>query len=114
MNWKALKLVSAFFLSILLLAVVAGVLVFGLVDYGRKGSEFVGCYAYDAMLIGFECQGFLGSSFVTAWLNWPLWLLFAPMFALFSLKAAVIAVIVWLPLAGYILSVVKLRRLANA
>ena len=102
------------FLVALVLAVVANILVFALIEYGRKGTEFVGCYAYDAMLIGFECQGFIGSPIVTAWLNWPLWLLFAPMFALFSLRAFVVAVLVWAPVVGFIVSIIKLRRQANA
>lgn len=114
MNWRILKRISVFFLAILLLAVVADFVVFSLVEYGRKNTDFIGCYAYDAMLIGFECQGFIGSAIVTAWLNWPLWLVFAPMFAIFSIRAFVIAVVVWLPFLAYAVSAVKLRRLANA
>ncbi|MFN2310093.1 MAG: hypothetical protein ABR553_10235 [Gammaproteobacteria bacterium] len=114
MIWRILNPISALLLVFLLLAVLADFVVFALVEYGRQGVEFVGCYAYDAMLIGFECQGFAGSTIVTAWLNWPLWLVFAPMFAVFSLKAFAVAVLVWLPLIVYILSLVKLRRLINA
>mgnify|MGYP006999718050 CR=1 FL=1 len=66
------------------------------------------------MLIGFECQGFIGSPVVAAWLNWPLWLVFAPIFAFFSFKAFVVAVLVWLPLVTYAVSVIKLRRLGHA
>ena len=97
-----------------MLAVAANILIFAAVEYGRKGTEFLGCYAYDAMLIGFECQGFIGSPIVTAWLNWPLWLLFAPMFALFSLRAFLMAILVWAPVVGFIVSKIKLRRQANA
>ena len=61
MNWQILKNVLVLFLGILLLAVVAAFLVFATVEYGHRGAEFVGCYVYDAMLIGFECQGFSGS-----------------------------------------------------
>ncbi|WP_045857988.1 hypothetical protein [Teredinibacter purpureus] len=110
MKWKILNKVSAIFLLILLLAVIADLFVFATVEYGRKGIEFVGCYAYDAMLIGFECQGFSGSSIVASWLNWPLWLVFAPMFAIFSIKAFVVAILVWLPLVAYIISVFKINR----
>lgn len=110
MNWLVLKKVSVFVLIFLLLAVLADALVFVTVEYGRKGTDFVGCYAYDAMLVGFECQGFYGSSIVSAWLNWPLTMVFAPMFVIFSLRALVIAILVWLPFISYIFSVNKLRR----
>jgi len=96
------------------MAVLVDILVFALVEYGHKDSDFVGCYAYDAMLIGFECQGFVGKTFIGAWLNWPLWLVFAPMFAIFSLKAAAVAVLVWLPLVIYWLSIFKIRGGGNA
>lgn len=114
MNWQILKKISVIFLAALILAVFANIIIFVVVEYGRKSTEFVGCYAYDAMLVGFECQGFIGSSIVTAWLNWPLWLLFAPLFALFSLRAFLMAILVWAPVVGFIISTVKLRRQKNA
>jgi hypothetical protein len=114
MNWNVLKKVSTVFLAALVLAVAANILIFSFVEYGRKSTVFVGCYAYDAMLVGFECQGFIGSTIVTAWLNWPLWLIFAPMFALFSLRAFLMAILVWAPVVGFIVSKNKLRRQVNA
>lgn len=114
MNWQLVKKITAMFLVALVLAVVADTLVFTLIEYGRKGTEFVGCYAYDAMLIGFECQGFIGSPIVAAWLNWPLWLFFAPIFALFSVRAFAVAVLIWAPVFGFIISIIKLRRQQNA
>ena len=109
MIWLILKKVSVFLLAFLLLAVLADVLVFVTVEYGRKGAGFVGCYAYDAMLVGFECQGFYGSSIISAWLNWPLTMVFAPIFAIFSLRALGIAILVWLPFISYIFSAHRLR-----
>ncbi|ROS01336.1 hypothetical protein EDC56_1771 [Sinobacterium caligoides] len=114
MNWNLLKKVSAIFLVALIVAVGANIFIFLAVEYGRKGTEFVGCYAYDAMLVGFKCKGFTGSSVVTAWLNWPLWLVFTPMFALFSLRAFLMAILVWAPLVVFVVSVIKLRRQENA
>jgi len=113
MNWKVIKKVSGFFLFSLLLAIVADFFIFTLIEYGRKSSDFIGCYAYDAMLFGFGCQGFIGDFIVSAWLNWPLWLAYSGMFAVSSLKAFAIAVMLWLPLAIYVFSVVKTRRLGN-
>lgn len=114
MNWRILKKISVTFIAALVLAVVANIIIFVAVEYGLKSTEFVGCYAYDAMLVGFECQGFIGSTIVTAWLNWPLWLIFAPMFALFSIRAFVVAILVWAPVVSYIVSVIKLRKQVNA
>jgi len=113
MNWKIIKKLSGFFLFALLLAIVADFFIFTLTEYGRKGSDFIGCYAYDAMLFGFGCQGFIGDFIVSVWLNWPLWLVYSGMFAVSSLKAFAIAVMLWLPLAIYVFSVVKTRRLGN-
>jgi hypothetical protein len=109
MKWILAKRIAALALMILGLAVVAGITVSSFVDYGRKSTDYVGCFAYDAMLVGFECQGFIASSFVSAWLNWPLWLLYSPIFAFSSIKAASIAVLVWSP---FILYVVAARKVA--
>lgn len=113
MNWRIFKKISVFFLVALLLAVAADVVILSLVEYGNMGKGFVGCDAYDAMLVGFECKGFIGSSIVAAWLNWPLWLLYSPMFAFFSIEAFSVAVLVWLPLVTYVASVIKLRKLGH-
>jgi hypothetical protein len=114
MNWHLIKKLCLIPITCLLLAIIGDVLIFSLVEYGRKSTEFVGCYAYDAMLVGFECQGFAASGLVSVWLNWPLWLLWGPMFALFSFRAFAVAVLVWLPLILYVLSIIKLRKIQNA
>ncbi len=110
MKWTLVKRIAAIALIILGLAVVAGITVSSFVEYGRKGTDYVGCFAYDAMLMGFECQGFLASNFVSAWLNWPLWLLYAPIFAFSSIKAASITVLVWFPLILYVVAARKVAR----
>ena len=113
MNWRVHNKISVFFLAASLLAMVADSVFFALVEYGSKGTSFVDCYAYYAMLVGFEYQGFLGRSVVTAWLNWSVWLVFSPLFAVFSLRAFAVAVVSWLPVAIYVLSEVKLCRAGN-
>ncbi|HEY0924697.1 hypothetical protein [Rheinheimera pacifica] len=114
MNWKLCKKISLVLIAALALAVVADILIFLTVEYGSKGSNFVGCYAYDAMLIGFECKGFWGSNVVTAWLNWPLWLIYAPISAVFSIRALIIAVLVWFPILLFAFSDKKLSEHKNA
>ena len=98
----------------LAVAVVADILIFLTVEYGSKGSNFFGCYAYDAMLIGFECKGFWGNNVVTARLNWPLWLIYAPISAVFSIRALIIAVLVWFPILLFAFSDKKLSEHKNA
>lgn len=114
MNWQLCKKISLVLIAALAVAVVADILIFLTVEYGSKGSNFVGCYAYDAMLIGFECKGFWGNSVVTAWLNWPLWLLYAPISAAFSIRALIIAVLVWFPILLFAFSDKKLSEHKNA
>lgn len=108
MNWLLIKKTSLVLIAVLALAVVADIVVFLTVEYGSKGPNFVGCYAYDVMLVGFECQGFSGSNVVVAWLNWPLWLLYAPISAIFSIRALIIAVLVWFPILLFVFSDKKL------
>ena len=114
MNWQLCKKISLVLVAALALAVVADILIFLTVEYGSKGSNFVGCYAYDAMLVGFECQGFSGSNIVAAWLNWPLWLVYAPISAIFSIRALIIAVLVWFPILLFAFSDKKLGEQNNA
>jgi hypothetical protein len=111
MNWHTLKNISVFFLIFLLLSLITNVAIVSFVEYGTKDASFIGCFAYDALLYGIKCQGFFGQSIITTWLNWPLWLVYAPIFSLFSFKALIMALIVWLPLITYFLSVFMLQRL---
>lgn len=81
MHWLIVQRASEALLFGLVLAIAGDVIIFIFVDYGMPSEGFSGCYAYDAMLIGFECKGFPAASLVSAWLNWPLWLLYGPLFA---------------------------------
>gem|GEM_PF-1978996 len=114
MNWRIVKLTSIPFMALLALAFIAGLLVSSFVEYGHKSTEFIGCYSYDAMLVGFECQGFMGSNLVALWLNWPLWLLYGPIFAFLSIRVLAITILIWLPVVAFVVSTFKLRRAKNA
>ena len=111
MNWSITKNIAAIALIILVLAVVADVAIFSLVEYGRKDPEYIGCFAYDAMLVGFQCLGFPGSQVVEWWLNWPLWLIYGPLLALFNTKAAALTVVVWAPVILFIVAARKVARI---
>lgn len=110
MPWIFAKRAAQLALIALGLAVIAEIVVLGTVEYGRKGAEFVGCFAYDALLLGFACQGFPGSGLVEAWLNWPLWLLYLPGLAFLSVKLAGLAALAWLPIIVYVVSLRMLAR----
>lgn len=109
MNWRVIKNIGKLAWLMIALAVVGNVIIFSFVEYGAKNDTFVGCFAYDAMLLGFRCQGFILSDVITAWLNWPLWLLYAPLFAIFSLRAALLAALIWVLPLMYIVATNRLR-----
>ena len=114
MNWLLIKKLCLIPMALLVMALVGDAMVFSFVEYGHKGKSFVGCYAYDSMLLGFKCNGFMGRNLITLWLNWPLWLFYGPMFAVFSFRAFAVAVLAWSPIALYLVSIFKLRRSKNA
>jgi hypothetical protein len=110
MGWHLVKRISGAALALLVFGVIADILVFNLVEYGSKPSSFSGCHAYDAMLVLFGCQGFWGSPVIEAWLNWALYLLYAPIFALVSLKSALVAVLVWAPIILFVVACYMVSR----
>ena len=83
-HWKLIKIVSVIYLLVVALLFVIGLGILGLVEYGSKPQNFVGCYGTDAMLFGFECTGFTGSNIVSFALNYPLYHLYIPMFVMFK------------------------------
>ncbi|PMN66213.1 hypothetical protein [Enterovibrio norvegicus] len=108
-RWEIIRRVSAFYIFIFVIAVCADLAVFSLVEYGRKPDGFIGCYAYDAMLIGFECKGFSAQLVVEGFLNLPLWQFFAPLFAIMSWRAAALTVLMWMFPVLFMIAGRKLR-----
>jgi hypothetical protein len=96
-------------LVILVSGLIADILIFSFVEYGVKNPDYVGCYAYDSMLVGFQCSGFPTSQAIELWLNWPLWLVYGPLFAFFDIKVAALTIIVWLPIVLYTVATLKLK-----
>ena len=110
MSWPFVKKLSGAALFLMGLTVVAGVIIAALSDRGAVTAEHAGCYLTNAMLVGFECDGFWAAGFVSAWLNWPLWSVYGLLFARYSLKAAFLAILAWSPL---IIHVVARRKTAR-
>jgi len=84
--------------------VVVDIMIAVFIGRGAMAAESAGCYLTDAMLVGFHCQGFWASGIVSAWLNLPTWAIYGLIFAPYSFKAALLAVLVWLPVAVFIVA----------
>ena len=83
------------YVGLIALAIVGDVVVGLTTQYGVRTGD--GCNFYDAMVYGVECRGFLGAKAVELFLNLPLYLVQAPMFAFSSVWLLSIAVLLWLP-----------------
>ena len=104
MNWSIAKKLSGGALTLIGLAVVVDIMIAVFIGRGAMAAESSGCYLTDAMVVGFQCQGFWASGIVSAWLNLPTWAIYGLIFAPYSFKAALLAVLVWLPVAVFIVA----------
>jgi hypothetical protein len=96
---------------VLVIAVVLGITIVLATEYGLQGEDYSGCYVYDAMLVGFECTGFPGASVVSLLANLPLLMLFSPLFMMFNLKSALVAVSLWAFPIMFVVSSNKVKKL---
>lgn len=110
MNWPIVRKLSGAALSLIGLAVAADVIIVALIERGAVTAGYAGCYLTNAMVVGFECQGFWAADFVSAWLNLPLWSVYGLLFAPYSLKAALLAILAWSPLIIYVVACRKVAR----
>lgn len=104
MNWSIARKLSGGALTLIGLAVVVDIMIAVFIGRGAMAAESAGCYLTDAMLVGFHCQGFWASGIVSAWLNLPTWAIYGVICAPYSFKAALLAVLVWLPVAVFIVA----------
>lgn len=114
MSWFTVRKSCLILLAALGAAIVADIVIVSIVEYGQKPSSFTGCYAYDAMLPGFDCQGFPGEALISLWLNWPLFLIWGPLFAFESLRAFLLVLLSWAPVILFVVANIKGRVRANA
>jgi hypothetical protein len=82
-SWKLVRKLSIIYIGLVALLFIVSLLVLGLGDYGSKPYNYVGCYAYDALFIGFKCSGFTGAGILEFGLNYPLYHLYMPFFVVF-------------------------------
>ncbi|MBJ2136136.1 hypothetical protein JEU11_06705 [Paraglaciecola chathamensis] len=79
-HWMLIKRLCTLYIGIVVILLLSSIMVFLFGDYGVKPPDSVGCYAYDALLIGFGCSGFNGAEAVAFGLNYPLYHLYMPIF----------------------------------
>ena len=99
-----LRYICWLYVAIVVMATLIDVAIgFATQDGVRTGT---GCNFYDALLIGVECRGFTGAKVAEGFLNWPLLLVYAPIFTFSSLWMLIPTVLLWLPplylLVGYV------------
>ena len=82
-SWKLIRMLSLGYIALVALLFIASLIVLGFGEYGTKPYDYIGCYAYDAMLVGFECSGFMGADVLSFGLNYPLYYLYMPFFIVF-------------------------------
>ncbi|MEP0174942.1 MAG: hypothetical protein ABJH28_00455 [Paraglaciecola sp.] len=109
-HWKLLRNLSIFYILLVIGLFIANMIIFNVVEYGAKPIDFVGCYAYDAMLVGFKCSGFLGSEIFGFALNLPLYHLYMPLFVLFNPLLIFVVLALWFFPVMLLVSIAKLRR----
>ena len=109
-HWKIIKNLSVIYLIIVALALLSEILVSIFVEHGHKPSDFIGCYSYDAMLFGYKCVGFNGAKFIELFINLPLNMLYSIIFAFFSLKGIIMAVLMWALPILFVVSEIKLKN----
>ena len=109
-HWMLIKNLSEKYIVAVAVLIFLDVAIFTFVDYGYKSADFSGCYAYDAMLVGYECTGFLGAEIVGLALNLPLYHLYMPFFVLFNPLMIFAVIAIWFFPVMFVISSNKLKR----
>ena len=103
-HWKLMRKLSIAYVAAVAALLLIEIFVFTFVDYGHKPSNFVGCYAYDAMLVGFKCVGIPASEFFSFALNFPLYHVYMPFFVLWNPLLAFAAIAMYSPVVMLLVS----------
>ena len=92
---RALRYFCWLYIALVISAVLADVVIALTTQSGGRLGP--GCNFTDALLIGVKCQGFAGAEVVALFLNWPLFLVYAPIFTFSSLWTLIPTLLLWLP-----------------
>ena len=104
---RALRYFCLLYIALIVAALVADIVIAITMPYG--GRTGAGCYFTDAMVVGVKCQGFAGADAIAQFLNWPLMLVYAPIFAFSSLGGLIPTVLLWLPPMYLLVSLLRRR-----
>ena len=105
---RALQYFCWLYIALILAALIADVVIAFAMPYG--GRIGAGCNFTDAMVVGVKCQGFSGADALALFLNWPLFLLYAPLFTFSSLWILIPTVLLWLPPTYLLVSFLRRRH----
>lgn len=92
---RTLRYLCWLYIALLGAAITFDVVIGLTTEYGTRAG--IGCSFYDALVVGIECRGFPAARAVGLLLNWPLLLLYMPMFSLSTLWLTIPAVLLWFP-----------------
>jgi hypothetical protein len=109
-HWKIIQKISLIYLVLLAVAILCAIYISTTVEHGHKPESYIGCYAYDAMLIGYKCVGFSGSEIIEFLVNLPLNMIYALFFFFASSKALIMAIFTWLLPVLFVISTIKLKN----
>ncbi|MCV2403016.1 hypothetical protein OFY17_09020 [Marinomonas sp. C2222] len=109
-HWKLLRNFSIIYVLLIIILFIANIIIINIVEHGYKPLGFVGCYVYDAMLVGFKCSGFLGSEILAIALNLPLYHFYMPLFVLFDPMLIFVVLALWFFPVMLLVSITKLRK----
>lgn len=107
---KFFKSLAAIYVVTVVCAFISDILIFNLIDYGRKPADYIGCYAYDALLFGFSCSGFWGANILSFFLNIPLVYLYTPFLLAINPALIVIVLPAWFFPIMLLVSFIKSKR----
>ena len=109
-HWTIIQKISLLYLFIIAIAFLCDVLIFSFVEYGHKPEGYIGCYAYDAMLVGYKCIGFQGAEIIQFYINLPLNMIYSLFFFFSSPEALILTISTWaLPILFFV-STIKLKN----
>ena len=109
-HWKIIQKISLTYLVVLAVALLCEIFISSSVEHGHKPESYIGCYPYDAMLIGYKCIGFTGSEAIEFLVNLPLNMIYTLFFFFASPKALLMAISTWLLPVLFVISTIKLKK----
>ncbi|TAP29635.1 hypothetical protein EYR97_21765 [Alteromonas sp. KUL42] len=103
-HWMLIRKICLAYFTLVLALFALELVVMAVSEYGSKPTDYVGCYAYDALLVGFKCSGFQASELVSFALNYPLYHLYMPFFVFWNPLLILVLLAMYSPLVMLLIS----------